>query len=163
MSLRPPIVLVLAVLGSASVTYAALLFFASIGPDFADDRNLSAALGTVLGAVSFLAAVTVSLTGRRRASGSAASAPSPPPTPPPPPSEVVVIKRTEMNWQPLPKSMSPEQRLQERLDDVNGRMGRVKVQFGLGHVSKDTYKKLMEDLEREKTEIELSLHRRSVE
>jgi heme/copper-type cytochrome/quinol oxidase subunit 2 len=65
----------------------------------------------------------------------------------------VEIKRTEMNWGSQTKA-APSDELQDALDKVNQKIGRAKVQYGVGELSADSYKLLIADYEKEKAEIQ---------
>lgn len=67
--------------------------------------------------------------------------------------QVVEIKRTEMDWGAGPQKTVADE-LHERLETVNQKIGRAKVRFGMGQLSKETYKTLIAELEAEKAVVE---------
>lgn len=78
-------------------------------------------------------------------------APAPAPAPPAPAApEVVEVKRTEMNWASRPEAADDS----DALVEVRQKMGRLKVQYGLGEVGNESYKRQMADLEAQEAEIE---------
>lgn len=79
--------------------------------------------------------------------------------PEPAPPQVVEVKRTEMNWGSQGGPEVPDD-LQSQLDDVDQRMGRLKVQLGLGQVSNESFKRQMAELEDEKAGVEDAIRRR---
>lgn len=74
------------------------------------------------------------------------------------PMQQVVIKRTEMNWGPQTSvSRTPSDDLQSQLDAVNQKIGRLKVQYGIGELSGETYKALIIEYEKERAAVELRI------
>lgn len=81
----------------------------------------------------------------------------PPPEPPKP--VEIEIKRTAM-WDlgaepPAAAELSP----QEQLAAVDRRLASLKVRYGLDEISKEAYKRMAAELERERAEIEMFLDR----
>lgn len=74
------------------------------------------------------------------------------------PAQQVVIKRTEMNWGPQTSvSRAPSDDLQAQLDAINQKIGRLKVQYGIGELSGETYKVLIVEYDKERAAIELRI------
>jgi hypothetical protein len=75
--------------------------------------------------------------------------------------QTVEIKRTEMNWgsgaRPAAQADASED-LSGRLEGINQRLGRLKVQYGMGELSNESYKTITTQLEQEKADIELRLY-----
>jgi len=55
------------------------------------------------------------------------------------------------------RPQSPRESLMAKLDDLNGRVNRAKVQFGLGQLSAQGYDRYVKKLEAERAEIEQGL------
>lgn len=71
---------------------------------------------------------------------------------PRPVAQTVEIKRTQMDF--AKPAAGPGSALDEELEGVNQKMGRLKVQFGIGELSSASYQTLMAQLEAEKAAIE---------
>ncbi|HEX9816279.1 MAG TPA: hypothetical protein VGB18_04810 [Candidatus Thermoplasmatota archaeon] len=65
----------------------------------------------------------------------------------------IEIKRTEMNWASN-AAKAPSDEMQTQLDAINQKIGQAKVRYGVGELSGETYKMLLADFEKEKTEIQ---------
>lgn len=78
----------------------------------------------------------------------------------PGPPAPIEIKRTVM-W-PGPPETKPAgpgaASLEERLEAVNRRLASLKVRYGLDEISKETYKRLSAELDRQRAELELALY-----
>ena len=82
------------------------------------------------------------------------AAPAPVVVAAPAPPQEITIKRTEMNWGTQPVAASPTAQLESALDAVNQKIGRLKVQYGMGEISNESYKRMMVTYESEKAQIE---------
>jgi uncharacterized membrane protein len=129
-------------------------------PQVSEDRALSGGLYTLFG-VAFFAMGTVLLFmergQERREAAAEQEAAARAAKPAAPRTRQVEIKRTVMDVAPAafqPATVGPDH---AALDDVNRKMARLKVQFGMGEVSRESYRHIMETLEHEKSEIELRL------
>lgn len=71
----------------------------------------------------------------------------------PPPAQTYEIKRTAMDVGSSSRQTVGDE-LQTQLDLVNQKMGRLKVQFGMGELSNESYKTLMGQYEVEKAAVE---------
>lgn len=154
MAARGLSILLLVALGLGAAGYAGFLAFSDSDalPGLTEDRMLSAAVAGVVGAVSLLIALVVAFAAKPRA---------PPPAPGPAAAapEVVVIKRTAMDWgEPAPR---PAEDLEGRLEEIDQRLGRLKVEYGTGQLSSEGYKALVNDLEAEKVRLERARHQRA--
>lgn len=69
------------------------------------------------------------------------------------PQQQIEIKRTEMNWGSS-AAKAPSDEMQTRLDAINQKIGQAKVRYGVGDLTGETYKMLLADYEKEKTEIQ---------
>lgn len=76
-----------------------------------------------------------------------------------PPRRQVEIKRTEMNvGRPEPSSSAPktaESSLDAEIEEMTRKISRLKVQYGMGEISKESFRRLRDELEQEKAELEL--------
>jgi hypothetical protein len=78
-----------------------------------------------------------------------AAAPAPPPVPQP---ETVEVKRTEMRWGERPATQeAPET---SELEGTRQQLARLKVQYGLGELSAESYRRLSEELEAKLAQLE---------
>lgn len=108
------------------------------------DRGLSGYAAAGAGALLLLVGVVLMVVGRKP---HAAAAPQSAVA-----TEQYEIKRTEMNWGARPTAV-PED-LQAQLDAVNHKLSRIKVQYGMGELSSESYKTLTQQYEQEKAVIE---------
>lgn len=76
-----------------------------------------------------------------------------------PPRRHVEIKRTEMNvGRPEPSpgpAEAAESSLDEEIEEMTRKISRLKVQYGMGEISKESFRRLRDELEKEKAELEL--------
>lgn len=69
----------------------------------------------------------------------------------------VVIKRTEMNLAgATPRSEA--EALNDQLEAINQKISRIKVKFGMGEVSNESFKRLMAEYEQERAGIEKQIY-----
>lgn len=78
---------------------------------------------------------------------------APTPQEAPRPLETVEIKRTEMRWGETSPAEPAEAASDDRLEAIQQQISKLKVQFGLGQVSPEAYKRLLEDLQAEEAEL----------
>lgn len=78
---------------------------------------------------------------------------SPAPKEPPKPVETVEIKRTEMNW-PRAEGRGEQETTDARIEAVQQKMARLKVDFGLGKISPDAFAKLIKELQEQEAEFQ---------
>lgn len=72
----------------------------------------------------------------------------------------IEIKRTVMWLAPQAPALSEAPRsLEEQLAEVNRRLASLKVRYGLDELSKEAYKRMSLELERERAELEMALER----
>ena len=80
-------------------------------------------------------------------------APAAAPLPPPPAvPETVEIKRTEMRWGE--RQAAPEAAATTEIESTREQLARLKVQYGLGELSAESYRRLSADLEAKLAELE---------
>lgn len=81
-----------------------------------------------------------------------------PDAPPRPERRTVEIKRTEMNVgrpEPAPSPAGGDSDLDAQIDELTRKISRLKVQYGMGELSKESFRRLRDELEQEKAELEL--------
>ncbi len=81
-----------------------------------------------------------------------------PDAPPQPQRQAVEIKRTEMNVgrpEPTTGASAGSSSLDDEIDEMTRQLSRLKVQYGMGEISKESFRRLRDELEKEKAELEL--------
>jgi hypothetical protein len=112
-----------------------------------DDRNMSGYAAAGAGAVFLLLGVVLMLlTPKPKGVVVAPTAVAPP--------QQFEIKRTEMNWGTTSQAKTASEDLQDQMDAVKQKLSRIKVQYGMGELSSESYRTLTQQYELEMAAIE---------